>query len=189
MFRKNTKIAALSTAATLLLVLSGCGEKALLAYENENQKQLAMTFEKPTTWTEEDLDHDGQYTDYILYIPDDESQENQLQGKVGISKVLPGDDAIVTLNDEFKTYKNLFKKQKNFKVLAERNVTMLGESAKEFEASYQSSANTKLTESVVGTVVVHNNTVYYIVLDDDTAEIAKYRPVYEKIRASMKLTP
>lgn len=167
------------------MILAGCGAK-VFTYKTVNQKDLNLSFERPDDWTDEKLSPGQEYVDYNINIPGISSSSNRLNGTLGISVINAPNDTLLKLEEEVGTFKNLFKDAKEMNITSEVDVMMLGEKAKEVTLTFKNAEDESVQEKVVGTVTVHNNKVYVVVLDEEDTEWNKHFSVYQKLRESLR---
>lgn len=168
-----------------LLLIAGCGQKTFI-YKTMENKELGLFFEIPEGWDDHATAPGKGFVDFVINIPNDETEENRMKAKIAISKIDAPPGKLLNLEEEIGTFKNLFKDAKGMKIVSEKEVNMLNEKGKEILLNFQNREDAKVTEQVIGTVIIADNKLYFVLYDEEAAEFEKYFPVYEKLRDSLR---
>lgn len=172
-------------ALSSLFLATGC---SLIGIGNTTEKleKLGIKLQRPASWKNTTVQSDDQYTDYVISIPQANTEKSNVEGHIAVSVVKPLGDKKLTIDDELSGLKKYIGANvTEMKEVENREVQLLGEKAKRLTLQFRNSEDKSIIEKVVITLTVKNNTSYAIILDEDPADLEKHLPTYDKIAESM----
>lgn len=184
-FTRVTKTATRLLALSSLFLATGC---SLIGIGNTTEKleKLGLKLERPASWKDSSIQSDSQYTDYVINIPQANTEKSNVEGHIAVSVVKPLGDKKLTIEDELNGLKKYISANvTEMKEVGSQDTQLLGEKAKRLTLQFRNSEDKSIIEKVVITLTVKNNTSYAIILDEDPSDMEKHLPVYENMAASM----
>lgn len=166
-------------------------DPAKLEYEKVTDAELGVEFERPAGWYQNvDSETDPDLYQYI--VPNQFTQEDKVEGYLGIYKMPVDEGANPTLEESYAVLKesreSYATEKENFSVVAEnKDVSIFGQPAKEMTVKYDvATPDTKRTTYSTTATAVVNGKIYLIEYYDEEPDFNKYTDVKDKLYSTLK---
>lgn len=166
-------------------------DPAKLEYEKVTDTDLGVEFEKPIGWYQ-NVDSETEPDLYQYIIPNQFTQEDRVEGYLGIYKMPVGEGEAPTLEDSYAILKKSREEdsaeKENYSVVSDnKDVTIFGQPAKEITVKYDVDAqDSKRTTYSSTSVVVVNNQIFLVEYYDEEPDFNKYTDVKDKLYSTLK---